>query len=495
MKPREILIPFMILISSGFLFESCISENNPEIHYIRREPALDPDYSGVTIPPNIAQLNFRIREEGKNFRIRCFSQNGKLMFRLKSNNGIVQFPRELWRKLLCENRGKSVRFEITSDNNGNLIQFNPFFITISRDSIDPYICYRLLYPGYESWSEMQLIQRSVEDFRESVIFENRIMENNCFNCHTFLKNDPGKFFLHVRGSLKGTYFINGRTVTRRILRTDNLPANTVYPAWHPGGRYIVFSSNAVVQSFNMIPGKRNEIYDQFSRLVIYDSDLNTISAVPEMDTIKYMDTFPCWAPGGDYLYFCRTKQVKESFDFMRVKYDLFRRAFDQSSGLFGEAEMVFNANEIDKSITLPAISPDGNYLLFVLHDYGTFSIWHKEADLYLLDLKSGKVGRMTLNSDESESYHAWSSNGNWILFSSKRTDGITARPYFTWFGSPDNVGKPFVLPQKDPALYDRLAKTFNRPEFITGKIMTGPREFEAASGDEPTYAVWNGPLE
>jgi len=487
-------LTFVILISTGFLLPSCISESNPEIVYIRREPALEPDYSGVTIPPNIAQLNFRIQEKGEHFRIRCCSQDGKQMFMLKSKNGIVRFPKGLWRKLLFENRGKSVSFEITSDKNGKLTQYNPFFVTVSMETIDPYICYRLLYPGYESWSDMQLIQRSVEDFRESVIFENRIMENNCVNCHTFFKNDPGKFFLHVRGSLKGTYFIDGRTVTRRTLRTDSMPANTVYPSWHPGGRYIVFSSNAVVQSFNMIPGKRNEIYDQFSRLVIYDSDFNTISAVPEMDTVKYMDTFPCWAPGGDYLYFCRTKQVGESFDFMKVKYDLFRRAFDQSSGLFGEAEMVFNADEIDKSITLPVISPDGNYLLFTLHDYGTFSIWHKEADLYLINLKSGEAGRMTLNSDESESYHAWSSNGKWIVFSSKRTDGITARPYFAWFGSPDNVGKPFVLPQKDPTLYDRLAKTFNRPEFITGEIIIGPRSFAGASGDESVDAVWTGPL-
>ncbi len=484
----------MILISAGFLLQSCIPQNSPEINYIRREPILEPDYSGVTIPPNIAQLNFRILEEGENFRIKCFSQNGKQMFLLKSSNGIVRFPVELWSKLLFENRGKSVGFEITSDINGNLTQFNPFFITISMDSIDPYISYRLLYPGYESWSEMQLIQRSLEDFHESVIFENRIMEKNCVNCHTFLKNDPGKFFIHVRGSLKGTYFVNNRTVTRRVLRTDNMSANTVYPAWHPAGRYIAFSSNAVVQSFNMIPGKRIEIYDQFSRLVIYDTVFNTVTAVSDMDTIKYMDTFPCWSPGGDCLYFCRTKKVGENFDFMKVKYDLFRRSFDQSTGLFGEAERVFNAGEIDKSITLPAISPDGNYLLFTLHDYGTFSIWHKEADLYLLDLRNGNVGRMAINSNESESYHAWSSNGNWIVFSSKRGDGITARPYFAWFGSPDSVGKPFVLPQKDPFLYVRLAKTFNRPEFITGEIITSPREFAEASGDEPVYAVWNGPL-
>jgi hypothetical protein len=98
---------------------------------------------------------------------------------------------------------------------------------------------------------------------------------------------------------------------------------------------------------------------------------------------------------------------------------------------------------------------------------------------------------MDLNSSEAESYHTWSSNGKWIVFSSKRGDGITARPYFAYFGSPDEVGKPFVLPQKDPTLYKRLDKTFNRPEFVTGKIRVGPRDFAAASRKDPVHANWS----
>jgi hypothetical protein len=125
-----------------------------------------------------------------------------------------------------------------------------------------------------------------------------------------------------------------------------------------------------------------------------------------------------------------------------------------------------------------------------LHNYGTFSIWHREADLYLLNLKSGKAETMSLNSNESESYHSWSSNGSWLIFSSKRGDGLTARPYFAYFGSAGLVGKPFVLPQKDPTLYERMAKTFNRPEFVSARIRTGPREFERASHTEPLRAIW-----
>jgi dipeptidyl aminopeptidase/acylaminoacyl peptidase len=267
-------------------------------------------------------------------------------------------------------------------------------------------------------------------------------------------------------------------------------ANAVYPAWHPAGRYVIFSSNKIIQSIHMRPERNNEFYDINSSLVIYDITKNEMMSFEDTGTINYMETFPAWSPAGDYLYYCRTVQVNAGFDYRLVKYDLVRKSFDPESGIFGNTEMVFNARSINKSASFPAISPDGKFLVFTVHDYGAFSIWHKEADLYLLQLQNGKVDRMPLNSSETESYHSWSSNGKWLVFSSKRGDGLTARPYFAYIGSADTIGKPFVLPQKDPLLYRRMEKTFNRPEFITGKIRLGPRDFARASKKEPVKAIW-----
>jgi Tol biopolymer transport system component len=203
-----------------------------------------------------------------------------------------------------------------------------------------------------------------------------------------------------------------------------------------------------------------------------------------------METFPCWSPGGDHFYYCRTKQVDKNFDYRKIKYDLVRKSFDQKTGLFGDAEIVFNAREINKSVSLPRVSPDGKYLVFTLHDYGTSSVYHTEADLYVIDLLNGRNNRMSINSDETESYHSWSSNSKWLVFSSRRGDGFTSRPYIAYFSSPDHTGKPFVLPQKDPTLYNRMEQTFNRPELLTGKIKAGPRDFAGASKKEPEPATW-----
>jgi WD40 repeat protein len=482
----------VVLIIVMIIFSSCKEADYKNIALTGREPVIEPDYSGVTIPRNIAPMNFTILEDGNSYVINAVSSSGT-RFTVKASDGKVQFPLKLWKKLLAESQGGSITIEVISeDKDKKLLKYDPVNIRVVDEPLDPYLCYRLLYPGYESWVEMKIVQRSTEDFRESSIFENQLLKDNCVNCHSFKQNQPDRFLLHVRGSMGGTYFVNGEKITRTALRTENMPANAVYPSWHPSGKYVAFSSNKTVQSFHMHTDKNIEVLDMYSSMFVYDVEKNGMSGLPVDDTIKYMETFPCWSPEGNYLYYCRTVQVKEGYDYKGVKYDLVRRSFDPALSLFGKAEVVFNAFGKNKSVSFPSVSPDGQFLVFTLHDYGTFSIWHKEADLYLMNLKNGKVDKMSINSNETESWHSWSSNGKWIVFSSKRGDGLTARPYFAYFGSEDSVGKPFVLPQKDPSLYNRLGKTFNRPELVSGKIKTGPRDFMEASKKEALKAKWIG---
>jgi len=485
-------IKTVLIISIAFAIGGCHLSDFDKAVLIERLPLIEPDYSGVIIPCNIAPMNFKILEDGESFIVNISCPDGKReMFR--SENGQVRFPSRKWKGILNSSRGGTIRIEVLSkDRKGIIRKYQPFLMYVARSPIDSYLCYRMLYPGYESWSEMQIITRSMESFREKTLVDNQLLDKNCINCHTFNHNDPDRFLLHVRGSRGGTYFYDGEKITRTALRTDNMKANAVYPAWHPGGKFVVFSSNKTVQTFHMKAGKNIEVFDLYSSLVFYDTEGNRISGCGDKDTVTYMETFPCWSPDGEYLYYCRTPQVKMDSNLTTVKYDLVRRPFNVSSGAFGSAEVVFNAHAIDKSVSFPSISPDGKYLVLTLHDYGTFSIWHREADLYIMDLSAMKIDKMTVNSEESDSYHSWSSDGKWLVFSSKRSDGLTARPYFAYFASADSVGKPFVLPQKDPTFYRRLEKTFNRPELVSGKIEAGPGDFMKASKRNPLKAAWTG---
>jgi hypothetical protein len=86
-----------------------------------------------------------------------------------------------------------------------------------------------------------------------------------------------------------------------------------------------------------------------------------------------------------------------------------------------------------------------------------------------------------------------------MVFSSKRLDSRSSRPFFAHIDSNGVQGKPFVLPQKDPAHYNRMLESFNIPELVSGKIKTTPRQFvsaakqdaiQANSGDQENMPKW-----
>ena len=459
-------------------------------------PSIDPDYAGVTIPPNIAPMNFAVKEDGSRFIVTAASAGSSLTLTIKSRNGKIRFPSGAWRKLAEKSRGDRIIIKIYSKDkeNKNYREYEPIEMYVAGEPVDPYLVYRLIYPGYYCWSEMKILQRCIENFREKSIVENRILDMNCINCHAFSSNRDNRFMVHIRGTKGGTYIAADGQITRHDLKTEAMPGNATYPSWHPGGRYIAFSSNQVRQVFYAIPHKSIEVFDLVSDIIVYDLVKNDIITVANSDTTKYLETFPSWSPDGKYLYFCRALQTAEEPwrdpAFMElIKYSIVRVQFDAESGICGKPEMVFDASAGGMSASFPRISPDGNFLVFTLASYGTFPNWHREANLYITDLNTGVTKKMSLNSDETESWHGWSSNGRWLVFSSKRLDGRSTRPFLAYFDPGGNTGKPFVLPQKDPARYATMTGSFNIPELVIGRIKAGPRDFRAASRSKLFKAV------
>ncbi len=155
---------------------------------------------------------------------------------------------------------------------------------------------------------------------------------------------------------------------------------------------------------------------------------------------------------------------------------MLRIPFDTATNTWGDVDTVLSSWKTGKSISFPNISPDGRYILFVMLDHGYFATYDKMSDLYILDLKTNQYHKLNINSNSAESFHDWSQNGRWIVFSSKRMDDIYSFPFFAYFDKNGNTYKPFVLPQKDPLFYSTYLKHFNRPEFISGKINLTPRQ-------------------
>ncbi len=143
----------------------------------------------------------------------------------------------------------------------------------------------------------------------------------------------------------------------------------------------------------------------------------------------------------------------------KVRYNVMSVPFDARTRTFGAPRLEVDCRTMGKSGTLPRISPDGRYLLITLGDFGQFHIWHKSSDLWVKDLKTGAFYPLrAANSPEVDSYHTWSSNGRWIVFSSRRLDGNFTRPCIAYFDRNGQAHKAFLLPQEDPEERGELAE-------------------------------------
>jgi hypothetical protein len=118
-------------------------------------------------------------------------------------------------------------------------------------------------------------------------------------------------------------------------------------------------------------------------------------------------------------------------------------------------------------------------------NYGSFPPYQPSSDLYLLDTQRSTCEPLPINSPQCDSWHCWSSNGRWFVFSSKRRDGLLAKPYFSYFDPAGKAHKPFVLPQQDPDFYESFTQNYNVPELLARRIEPGPKDFaRAALSDE-----------
>jgi Tol biopolymer transport system component len=447
-----------------------------EMTDLNQKPVIFPDYTGITIPVNIAPLNFEVIEDGETF-IALFEGDNGTTIKLRAKKRTFRIPPGKWDKFIQANQGSQISVKVFRKSQMQWSGFEPFQIQVASEPIDPYVVYRLIPPGYETWSSMGLFQRDLTSFREKPVIENKYMEDNCVNCHSFSNGSSENMLFHIRGSVGGTMIKKGNDIEKVDLKREETLSAGVYPAWHPSGDYIAFSTNRIEQYFHASQEKSIEVLDRQSDLIIYNVANKKVTHVPGTKGDRYMETYPSWSPDGASLYFSRS-EADEMTSFDSIRYDIYRIAFDPVTEEFGETEPVYLASQQEQSASFPRISPDGKYLLCTLHDYGTFPIWHKEADLCLINLSSGQAEiPENINSDDTESYHTWALNNRWIVFSSRRYDGRYTKLYISYLNSEGQFQKSFLLPQKDPGSHDSFFFSYNRPELITGPVRVNPRQW------------------
>lgn len=441
---------------------------------------LSVDNDSAMLPPNIAPMNFAINEAGDDYVTHVWSDADHDGFTVGGRE--VEMPEDDWHALLAGARGHNIHTDVYVRHGDRWTRYRSILNPVSTDSIDPYITYRLIEPGYVDYEEMTICQRNLSNFEERQIYNNMMLSDGdngqCINCHTPQDyGRTGRSLFHVRQAFGGTVFIHGDSVTKVNLKTDSTLSAGVYPAWHPKRNLVAFSVNETGQVFHTRDIQKIEVLDFASDLILYDADRNTVY---DLDKRKdEFETFPAWSPNGLDLYYAsahfeqQTDDIDQELDsaYQQLKYNLYCRRMDPKTGKFGDRQLIFDAAALGKSAAFPRISPDGRWLLFSLGDYGQFHIWHRSGDLWLMDLTTHKAHALSeVNSPRTESYHTWSSNGRWMMFTSRRGDGNYTRLYFAHIDRDGHVSRPFLLPQHDADTYQHLLKSYNTPEFLTQPV-------------------------
>lgn len=528
-----------------FLLASCTSPSLPDTYTQgKAHPKIYPDYIDVTVPANIAPLHFQIDQDADTYVTRFSTADDEWLVSGRD----VRPGIKTWRAITAAalDAKSPVSVEVYMEHQGQWLRTLPFNITVSPDSIDPYISYRLISPSYVTYEDLTLNQRCLETFDETLIYGNMINsdEDNgqCINCHHTQWYNPRRLQFHVRQYLGGTVISYDGKTDKVNLKTDSTLSAGVYPTWHPRQPWIVYSTNMTGQSFHTRDPQKIEVQDTKSNLIFYDVEHGEVTPITRDTT--WLDCFPFWSPDGRYVYYVsahweRLDTVALDFELIQnykaVQYNLYRMPFDEQTRTFGPRQLIYDAVARNRSVTFPRISPDGRWLMFTEARFGVFHIWHTDADLYLLDLNrvqpipdvvhpivteipnpndpsepklwqreradslrevQGAMVPMpdiirpaeALNSEDCESYHSWSSNGRWVIFSSRRTDGNFTRPFIAHHDGNGNFTRPFELPQDDPQYHRLFLRSYNVPEFMAGPVTITPQEFASVIKRDATPA-------
>ena len=445
------------------------------------DPALFPDYKDITIPRNIAPMNFLIEENEDAFITQLKSESGEIT--VKGNK--VRIPMSKW-KVLTDS--PEVTVQIYGRSNGQWTAYRPFKMTVA-DEIDPYISYRIIPVAVESYEKLTIRERNITNYKEKVIVSNTMIQNNaqgtCINCHYYRNWDTDNMLFHVRQYKGGTILVLDGKLHKVNMKTDSTISAGVYPSWHPTHDYIALSNNKTHQSVHAMSHDKLEVIDEENDIILYSTHDNTVSVI-ENDSSE-LECFPGWSADGRTLYYVSAHYVapygpdrknQMFIDREKLHFNLYSKPFDPDTRTWGPKKLIYDAAAIDSSMTWPRVSPDGRWMVCCVSTHGIFPLDQIASDFVIYDLEDQSYRYADeINSPFAESYHCWSSNGKWIVFSTRREDGVHTRLYFSHIDENGHFSKPFALPQRDPEFNREFLYAYNIPEFMKEPVHITPKQF------------------
>jgi len=309
----------------------------------------------------------------------------------------------------------------------------------------------------------------------------------CGNCHSFADNGSTLGLDVDYGNDKGAYAIipvskhmvmdDAKIMTwADYKREDGELTFGLLSRVSPTGRYVI---STVKDRSVFVPIPDLMISQLFfpikGILVVYDRETKTFSPLPGADDPQYVQTNAAWSPDGKEIVFARTKahhaerleqqnsalvDEKDVPEFTVEKqpfrYDLYRIPFNDGKG--GTPEPLRGASDNGMSNFFPKYSPDGKWIVFCKAK--SYMLLQPDSELYIIPAAGGVARRLRYNTARMNSWHSWSSNSRWLVFSSKVNTPYT-QLFLTHIDENGNDSPPVLLERFTSP--DRAA---NIPEFV-----------------------------
>jgi tetratricopeptide (TPR) repeat protein len=309
----------------------------------------------------------------------------------------------------------------------------------------------------------------------------------CGNCHSF-SGDGSVLGLDVDyGNDKGAYAIlpvseqmvmdDENIITWNDYRRDDGEITFgLLSQVSPDGRYVI----STVKDRAVFVALPDIWYSQLffpikGILVVYDTETGTFQPLPGADDPEYVQSNPSWSPDGKWIVFARAKAYRKEAienatsvllnekdvpEFVNgnepFKFDLYRVPFNEGRG--GKAEPIAGASHNGKSNYFAKFSPDGKWIVFCKAE--NYMLLMPDSELYIIPAEGGEARRLRANTPRMNSWHSWSSNSRWLVFSSKANTAYT-QLFLTHIDEHGQSTPPVVL--------DRFTGTdgaANIPEFV-----------------------------
>jgi Flp pilus assembly protein TadD len=408
----------------------------------------------------------------------------------------------MWKRIKQHsvNRPAEVTIRGYNQSNGhNALSEGQVSISTSNDPVGAPIFYRDV-PLMPSETEKGVIKplaataipliewrlRSIDQPVSKVVLKDM---HTCANCHSFSR-DGKTMGMDMDGPQndKGLYAVVSVKPKTTIRSQDMISWNPTEDRQFafnrvgfmsrisPSGRYVLTMVTSAQRPSennyyvaNFLDYKFLQVfYPTRGVLYWYDRTTGERHPLPGADDPNFVQTNGVWSPDGKYVVFARA-EAKDPYradgklathandpNEVQIKYDLYRVPFNDGKG--GSAEPIEGASANGMSNSFPKVSPDGRWIVFVEARNG--EVMRPDGQLYIVPFEGGKARRMRANMHPMNSWHSWSPNGHWLVFSSK-SRGPYTRMFLTHVDQ-DGTDSPAIYIDNPTA----ANRAVNLPEFV-----------------------------